>query len=90
MQEPMFTGLRVMVQKLPLSRHPVLAWPPYSESYARTNGDTIRLSGAGFMKEAWQTDGPSGMMVLAHEAGGYKRFRITPTDTSLANFGGGQ
>jgi hypothetical protein len=38
-----------------------------------------------FPKETWQTNGPSGLLVLAHDNDGYKRITITPSlELSLA------
>jgi hypothetical protein len=35
-----------------------------------------------FPPETWQTDGPSGLMLLAHDNEGYKRIRVTPSPQS--------
>jgi hypothetical protein len=43
----------------------------------------------GFEKEVWQTDGLNGLIVLAVDDTGFKRFRITSSDsTSLATMSG--
>ena len=50
------------------------------------DGKPVLESGApafqSFPKETWQTSGPSGMILLAHDNEGYKRISITPSPQS--------
>jgi len=50
------------------------------------DGSPVLESGApsyqSLPKEAWQTDGASGLIVLAHDSEGYKRITVTPSPQS--------
>jgi hypothetical protein len=39
-------------------------------------------SAGGFQKEAWQTDGEGGMLVLIQDGASFKRVSITPSPSS--------
>jgi hypothetical protein len=68
-----------------------LFWVRNSAGHSRlfVDGKPVLESGAPsfqtFPKETWQTNGPSGLLVLAHDNEGYKRIGITPSpESSLA------
>jgi hypothetical protein len=68
-----------------------LFWVRNSAGHYRlfVDGKPVLESGAPsfqtFPKETWQTNGPSGLLVLAHDNEGYKRIGITPSpESSLA------